>query len=272
MSGPAEPITVIVLSRNRALYLWACLDSLYRATRHPARFVLVDNASDDPAIRRVVAGFERRGMLAVVEWHATNSPKRVAEAIAAHRHAPGRHLVIVESDVVVAETEPCWLSRMSALMDAHPRLGILGSYIDGRDFVDPVRARQLEPDFDEYRLGGLIKAASPERRLAQVPPDDALIRPFNPPGRLIMVRKDIIDAIPFGTDAFVHAAAQAAGIDTAIATQVRHRHLSLLNLFDYPDYDVRARDDFIRANQAGSPIPASGAAPREAGPGEGGPA
>jgi hypothetical protein len=32
---------------------------------------------------------------------------------------------------------------------------------------------------------------------------------------------------------------RAAGYHTGIANGVRHRHLSLLNLFDYPDYDVK---------------------------------
>ena len=56
------PIAVIILSWNRPLYLWAALDSLYRHTRQPARFILVDNNSDDPGVRDVVTGFTRRGI------------------------------------------------------------------------------------------------------------------------------------------------------------------------------------------------------------------
>jgi GT2 family glycosyltransferase len=249
-----QPTTVIILSRNRPLYLWTCLDSLYRYTRHPARFVLVDNQSDDPGVRRVVAGFERRGMFDVVQWHDTNSAKRVAQAIAENRKSPGKYMVYVESDVAVFDTEPCWLSRMAAAMDENPQIGILGSYIDVRDFIDLTRAQRIAPDLDEYTRDSLIKLHSPERKLAPVPPREALIEPFNPPGRLIMLRKDIIDAIPFGTDDLIHRMAKAAGIDAAISTRVMHRHLSLLNFFDYPDYDVRARDAFVTANTIGVPI------------------
>jgi GT2 family glycosyltransferase len=248
------PLTIIILSRNRPLYLWTCLDSLYRYTRHPARFVFVDNHSDDPGVHKVVAGFERRGMFDEIQWHETNSPKRIAEAIAQNRESAGDYMVIIESDVAVFDTEPCWLSRMTALMDENPRIGILGSYVDMRDFIDPDRARQIAPDLDQYTLDGLIKMQSPERSLPPVPPGEALIEPFNPPGRLVMLRKSIIDAIPFGTDGHVHRMARAAGIEAVITTRVMHRHLSLLNFFDYPDYDVRARDAFLDANAVGVPI------------------
>lgn len=66
MTEAIEPITVLIQSRNRPLYLWACLDSLFTYTQRPARFILVDNASDDPAVLEVVRGFERRGMFAAV--------------------------------------------------------------------------------------------------------------------------------------------------------------------------------------------------------------
>lgn len=254
MTISPDPITVIILSRNRPIYLWACLDSLYRYTRHPARFILVDNQSDDPGVRKVVAGFARRGMLAEVQWHETNSPKRVAEAIARHRDFPGNYLVVIESDVAVFDTDPCWLSRMKSIMNTYPNIGLLGSYIDSRDFVEPAKARQIAPDLDEYTLDGLIKEASPERSLPRTPPYRDFITPFNPPGRLMMIRKEIIDVLPFGTDRFVYNQAKAAGIEAGIATQVRHRHLSLLNLFDYPDYNVKERDDFVRANTVGTPM------------------
>jgi hypothetical protein len=42
----------------------ASLDRLFWQTRFPHRFVLVDLASEDPLVRRVVSGFERRGMFA----------------------------------------------------------------------------------------------------------------------------------------------------------------------------------------------------------------
>jgi hypothetical protein len=258
MTTSQDPITVIILSRNRPLYLWVCLDSLYRFTRHPARFILVDNQSDDPGIRKVVAGFERRDMFDEVWWNKTNSPTLIAEAIARNRDSPGKYLVTIESDVAIFDTNPCWLSCMSHIMDDNPKIGILGSYIDGRDFVDAAWARQRAPHIDQDTLDGLVKAHSVERSLPLVPPQQATIEPFNPPGRLLMIRKEIIDAIPFMSDGLLYQAAKAAGIGACIATQVRHRHLSLLNFFDYPDYNVRARDEFFKSQTIGTPISSLG--------------
>jgi GT2 family glycosyltransferase len=64
-SGP-DPIPVLITSYNRPLYLWACLDSLYRHTRHPHRFTIIDMASEDPLVDEVIAGFARRGMFTEV--------------------------------------------------------------------------------------------------------------------------------------------------------------------------------------------------------------
>jgi hypothetical protein len=245
---------VIILSRNRPFYLWACLDSLYRYTCHPARFVLVDNQSDDPGVAEVIAGFERRGMFHAVERHETNSSKRVADAIVRYREPGARYLALVESDVAVFDTEPCWLSRMIALMDSDPKLGMLGSYVDTRDFVDGARAREIAPGVEASRLDRLIKANSSERSLPPEPPREPVIDPFNPPGRLAVVRTELIDLVPFGVDSLVHRMVRISGFRSGIATGVRHRHLSLLNIFDYPDYDVDAREAFIAPNRTGTSL------------------
>jgi hypothetical protein len=249
-ASSGEPITIIVFSRNRPLYLWACLDSLYRYTRHPARFVLVDSQSDDPGIAPVIAGFQRRQMFTEVLCHSTNTPQHRIDALLRHRSSPSDYIVYVESDVAVFDTDPCWLTRMRAIMDANPELGLLGSYVDMRDFIDADAARRVAPGLDEQVLKGLIKADSPERGLPLVSPEAEVIDPFNPPGRLVMIRKQIMDLTLAGTDASVYRRLKAEGIGAGIATQVRHRHLSVLNFFDYPDYDIRARDRWV--SSAGS--------------------
>jgi hypothetical protein len=193
-------------------------------------------------VEKVIAGFERRGMFFAVERHVINSPHRVTDAIDRHRDSPSSYIAYIESDVAVFDTKPCWLTRMRDLMDGDPQLGLLGSYIDTRDFIDPIAARRIESVLDPRIFNGLIKAESPERSLPEIPPDAPLMDPFNPPGRLAMLRKDVIDVIRVGTDGAIYTKAKAAGIGAGIATGVRHRHLSLLNFYDYPDYDVIARD------------------------------
>lgn len=240
-----RPVTVLILSWNRPLYLWACLDSLYRLTQHPARFVIVDNHSEDPMVRLVVEGFARRGMFHAMDWEGENAPDRVARMIEKYHHLLGEYFVFIESDVVVFETEPCWLSRLAMHMNRDPRLGMLGSYIDGRDFPDPEYARRITPHLDEAQRNGLIKANSPERGLLFPPPEEPIIDPFNPPGRIMMLRTRMFDAIQFGPDGALYSRTRRAGYRAGIATDVRHRHLSLLNLFDYPNYDVQRRDGFF---------------------------
>lgn len=78
---------VLVFTWNRPLYLWVCLDSLYRYAKHPARFVLVDNGSTDPHVPQVVEGFVRRGMFTYVELAKDNSPTRMFEAMAQYRRS-----------------------------------------------------------------------------------------------------------------------------------------------------------------------------------------
>jgi hypothetical protein len=233
-----EPVTVLIFSWNRPIFLWACLDSLYRYTRRPARFILIDNASDDPGVAAVIAGFARRGMFYCSERAEANLSRTAYLAMHRYRHLYGEYFVYIESDAVVFNTYPCWLSRLCALMDEHPRLMVLGSYIDPADFVDPVVARKVAPELDDARLAFLIKAHSPERRLSPVPPVAPLIDPFNPPGRLLMMRTRLLDlpGIDGGDDAEIYQKVKEAGFEAAIATGVRHRHLSLLNFFDYPDY------------------------------------
>lgn len=235
-----KPITVLILSWNRPIYLWACLDSLYRYTRRPARFILIDNHSDDPLVRNVIRGFERRGMFYDVEWAEFNSERTLFRALHRYRSLFGEYFVYIESDTVVFDTEPCWLSRLSALMDAHPNLGMLGSYIDGRDYVDPLRAAEIAPSMDPKRRSRLIKEEDPERGLPLIAPKQGIIDPFNPPGRLLMLRTRALDiaGLEHWEDHILYQRVKGAGMEAGIATDVRHRHLSSLDIFDYPEHPV----------------------------------
>jgi hypothetical protein len=232
-----QPVTVLILSWNRPIYLWTCLDSLFRYTRAAARFVLIDNHSDDPQVENVIRAFSRRGMFDKVERTGSPSWDAVHDLINRYGMASGEYFAFVESDAAVFDTEPCWLSRFCAIMDARPNLGMLGSYIDGRDFVDPELARRLEPEMQAERLAFLIKKDSPERQLPWPPPQEEVIEPFNPPGRLLMLRRKVLERFPEPwEDWSLYLNMKDAGFEAGIATTVTHRHLSLLNFFDYPNY------------------------------------
>jgi hypothetical protein len=239
-------VPVLISARNRPLYLWATLDNLYRRTRHPHKFILLDMASEDPSVRQVIAGFERRGMFDEIVWAERNDPKIIWSKIWQISNQGAPYLGYVESDVVVETVNPCWLESLVGLMEKNPRLAMLGAAIDQDDFVDLETARRIGGQIPDSQLRALIKADSPERMqdLSCVNGAD-IFHPHNPPGRLVLVRNSALQEVGPGTDGQLHDKFLAAGYETGIATAVRHRHLSLLNISDYPEHDTDARDRFM---------------------------
>ena len=231
------PLYVFIRSWNRPLYLWACLDSLYRATRYPCRFILVDNHSTDPQVRAIVAGFQRRHFFHAVHFMDRNTSHNQTMAFLRHRAALGKYVVVLDADITVESTEPCWLTQLLCIAERRPDLAILGSVVETGDFIEPGWAAQVAPDLPTHTLNRLIKANSPERR--QAVSAQEVTTPFEPPGRLMLLRTAVIDQIglPAGNMRLCRAVEQV-GYQWGIASRVRHRHLSLLNFFDYPDYDV----------------------------------
>lgn len=245
-STSADPIDVIISFRNRPTYLWSCLDALYRLTRHSARFMLIDMASDDPAVARVVEGFRRRGMFASMVRMHQNDPRLLIQHIYDAMPNLSDCFAYVEGDAVVVEQGPCWLTEMAELMALDPLLAMLGATIDKSDFIAPDFARQVIPDLPEERVFALAKLGSPER-LQALPddPEQRIFSPHNPAGRFLMLRKQPVREVGIAEDWLLHSRLLAAGYRTGIATHVMHRHLSLLNLYDYADYDMGMRDAYM---------------------------
>jgi hypothetical protein len=241
-------VPILISARNRPLYLWATLDNLYRTTRYPHQFTLLDVASTDPLVRDVVKGFERRGMFKGIVWSGHNQPEAVWNAVVQLIAGEVPYLGYVESDVLIEPTSPCWLERFVALMERNPKLAMLSAAIDRQDFVDIETARWLEPHLPEPQFRALIKADSPERLQDVTDARGAeLFSPHNPPGRLLLLRTRALREIGPASDGQLHEKFIAAGYETAVATTVRHRHLSLLHIFDYPGYDTKGRDHYVRS-------------------------
>jgi hypothetical protein len=79
-----------------------------------------------------------------------------------------------------------------------------------------------------------------------------VIDPFNPPGRLLLFRTSALGQRRPGSDSMLYRQIHELGSRAGIATRVRHRHLSLLNLFDYPSYSLGERNEFFGAvNRSG---------------------
>src|SRR5215831_1434283 len=120
------PVTVTILSHNRPLHLWASLDSLYRCTRYPHRFVMIDMASDDPLVPRVIAGFARRGLFSQVIRAPCNHPQEFWKVLWTLVAGGGKFIGHVDADVVVEDSEPCWLGSFVDLMERNTNLAMVG--------------------------------------------------------------------------------------------------------------------------------------------------
>lgn len=241
-------VPVIISSRNRAFYLWACLDALHRNTSAPRTFHLVDMCSDDPSVGKVLLGFERRELFSEVYRAPKNEARFLADFIASRLEKFGEYFAYIESDVIVPDLDPCWLAQMADLMDQNPKLVMLGSAIDKRDFVGLDTFDRLHDKENPEKFYALIKADSPERHQDLVGAGGAkLFRPHNPPGRLLLLRTAAVKEIGLRADTELDQKFIAAGYETAIATGVIHRHLSLTQIFDYPDYDLNSRNAHMQS-------------------------
>jgi Glycosyl transferase family 2 len=261
----AAPIPVLINSHNRPVYLWASLDSLYRYTRQAHEFVLLDLASDDPLVDPVIRGFERRGMFARVIRAARNDAGELWQTIWSLTAGGGEFIALADSDVIVEDIEPCWLGRFVAHARHNPRLAMVGAAIDKSDFVTMQTARALEPGLDDEHLAALVKRYSNERSQDPSMTDaDGLLHAHSPPGRLLLLRSAALRAVGPGEDGTLDQKFRDAGYDTGIAADVRHRHLSLLHLFDYPDYDIPKRDAHMAGHGRAGERHASEARQRDA--------
>jgi hypothetical protein len=248
------PVTVFIVSWGRPIYLWSCLDTLFRCTRSRANFVLLDNAHPDPMVGEVIRGFERRGMFSEVIRFPNNSWDYIRSAYFERLAGLGPYHVYMESDCVIGTSEPCWLAAMRRIMEGSPRLGMLGSLIQPEDFVPAEVARKLTGgSMQEAEF--LAKLASPERgfiedpRWADSQADYFLTDPpcpiSNPPGRLMMLRTDAMLHLGLHLDAVLSQLMRDSGYLAGVTPRVRHRHLSLLNIFDYDGYEERQREKFF---------------------------
>lgn len=250
----SKPPLVFILSWERPLYTWMCLDSLYRHTPGGARFVIGDNASKDPQVREVIRGFERRGMFEAVHFFEDNDPMRLGKMAEMYWDDIGEYFAFIESDIAVFETRKGWLRTITDHMDRDRKIGSVGSRVHKDDFVSLEEAYALEPSMPDEAIADLIKLQAPMRhhRVGW----KALVSPHNPPLRLLVLRKEAYAKTGFGRDVDIHKRMNANGWKSLISNEVVHRHLSLLNIYDYPDYDVDSRNAYFDFEDEGAGNPA----------------
>ena len=121
-------ITTIIVSYNTAGLLNECMEKLRTASHNlKVEEVFVDNASKDESVDVIRRDFPR-GRLIV-------NPENVGFGRANNQALPlasGRYVLLLNTDAFVA---PDALDKTLAYMDAHPKCGILGVRLEGRDGV-----------------------------------------------------------------------------------------------------------------------------------------
>jgi hypothetical protein len=225
---------VFIISHNRPIYLWVTLDSLYRKTVGNCRFILIDNKSTDTLIYDVINSFSNRGMFHkkyLMEENDVNNLRKVFK----EQDDIGDYHFLIESDVEVLTHN--WNNIMYKYFTSD-NYGFLGSAVDKSDFVD------LSGDEKNGNNIFLTKTESPER---SYPLDGEGVIDVIPPGRLTIrktqVVRDSIDTIH--RDSQLTQFTKDAGYMTGLIRDVKHRHLSLLNYYDYNGYSQNERDNFF---------------------------
>ncbi|GAA1831603.1 hypothetical protein GCM10009836_06980 [Pseudonocardia ailaonensis] len=165
-TGPAEPLTVVIATRNRAESLRTSLASVV-AGDHPAVTVLVvDNDPPDDSTRDVAEEFADRGVVYVREARRGLSVGRNRGL----REAATPLVAFTDDDT---EVDRNWATRIAEVFAAEPGLTcvsgpVIGARLDTEEQLAAERALVWNRGFESRRYS-----------LAR-PPKDSAIFPFSP--------------------------------------------------------------------------------------------
>lgn len=183
-------ITIVVPIFNAAAETRRCIDALVAHTSVPARLLLIDDGSTDPAIKELLTAVEPLPNVSVVR-HTVNQgfTRSVSAGIAL---AEGTDVVLLNSDATVG---PRWLQGLSLAAHSSARTGTATAISDNAGpFSVPISAR---PEW--LGEGNMASAA---RLFAQTP---APVWPDTPTGNgfCLYIRRDCFDEVgTFDADAF----------------------------------------------------------------------
>ncbi len=181
----------------------------------------------------IINSFDNRGMFHKKYLMPENDVNNL-RTVFKEQEDIGDYHYLIESDVEVLTHG--WNNIMHSYFTSD-NYGFLGSAVDKGDFVD------LEDESNSNDVF-LTKTKSPERNY---PLEGRGVIDVIPPGRLTIrktsIVRDSIDTIH--KDSELTEFTKDAGYMTGVIKDVKHRHLSLLNYFDYNGYNQDKRDDFF---------------------------
>lgn len=153
---PAPPVTAIVLTKDHAELLAACVQGLLERTDYPSlELIIVDNGTTDSAALSLLAEFEQRERVRVLRRPGPFNFAALNNEAA--RIVPNGVLLLLNNDVEVLG--PQWLSEMVAQL-ARPGVGAVG-------------ARLLYPDRTIQHAGILLGPAGTATHVGRGAPETA---------------------------------------------------------------------------------------------------
>ncbi|MBD0426217.1 glycosyltransferase [Aquisalinus flavus] len=182
-------VTIVIPVHNAARQFEACLESIFRHTTHPARLVIVDDASTDPAIGEILARYQSHPLVEIVR-HAENRGYTAAinSGIAVHQRGD---IVLLNSDTRVT---PRWLENMVLASRSGPRIGTVTALSDNAGVFS------VKPG------GGGLPAGIDEAALARaVTRSGGFVYPETPTGNgfcLYLARECLDETGPFDAGSF----------------------------------------------------------------------
>lgn len=256
MNTPKDmPYKIFMPVHGRPIYTYMALDGLQRSTRSPFELTIIHHRTEPTMNDDIIAMFERRGVVhdVILETGEQLDWLGLIKVVQGMLGPQDEFAFLIEDDVVIEPTDECWMQAMVDAMRADPQLAMVGSVIDQSDFISPEALSQdLGRPLTEVEEN-VIKAGSPER-LQRFDEQDALFSGHNVAGRLFGIRLAALSEETPLLDARTDRALRARGWKTASLTKVKHRHMSLLNYYDYPEYYTR-REGYI-SNLRGQVMPA----------------
>ena len=123
--SPQSSVSVIIVNWNTAALLCQCLTSLYAHAVSRPEVIVVDNGSTDGSAQMVARSFPQVRLIRNMENRGFAAANNQGLAL-----AMGRHLLLLNSDTVLATALPAALSRF---LDETPDAGAAGPRLVGAD-------------------------------------------------------------------------------------------------------------------------------------------
>lgn len=183
-------LTAILVNYNTGNLLPEAIGRLQGAAAGMAiKIVIVDNASRDESVALIRSRFPECALIAnetnVGFGRANNQALGLVQ---------GRYVLLLNTDAFVATDT---LSQTVAYMDAHPRCGILGAKLVGRDGMPQPSARYFPTPWNLFLARTGLSRVFKGTRLVDDPSwDRASVRQCDwVPGCYYLVRREVIDEV-----------------------------------------------------------------------------